>query len=120
MSTVKLPNRTAAIAALRSAIQIHSFNGCSGPGKWKVDGQGRTFIALTVTFDVGDFPEHVVADEPWEFWGGEEILASAHLESDRTVTLAGSSALWRRGFGWTAVDLAWLRNAFANKKSSAE
>jgi len=84
MSTVKLPNRTAAIAALRSAIQIHSCNGCGGPGKWTVDGRGRNFIALTVTWD--DFPESVVADEPWELWGGEEILACAHLESERMVS----------------------------------
>ncbi|MGA3049830.1 MAG: hypothetical protein ABSD67_24720 [Terracidiphilus sp.] len=86
MSTTTLPNRTAAAIALQRAVQIHSLNGCSGPGKWKVDECGRNFIALTFTFGDADFLEYVVADEPWELWGGEEILASAHLESGRTLS----------------------------------
>ena len=84
MTTATRPNRTTSIAKLQRAI--HAFNGYTGPGQWTVDGSGRSFIALTFTCSLADLPSHAVGDEPWDHWGGEEILTTAKLDSDRTMS----------------------------------
>jgi hypothetical protein len=84
MSTTTLPNRTAAVAALQRASQ--TFNRYAGPGEWTVDGRGRNFIALIFTCRMADLPDNFTGDDPWDRCGGEDILASAHLGSDRTMS----------------------------------
>ena len=90
--TTTLPNRRAAIAALQKAIQ--EFSGCTGPGKWAVNPNGRNFIGLTYTSKITAYPETSLGGEPWDLYGGAEILAFSKLKSDRTVSCQKSGSFF--------------------------
>ncbi|MGD0095531.1 MAG: hypothetical protein ABSB60_03495 [Terracidiphilus sp.] len=89
MKRAKLPNRAAAVEALQRSMQEFK---CTGPGKWTVNRSGRNYIALTYTCQLAAFPEYTLGSEPWDLWGGQQILVSSHLKSDRTVSCQKSSS----------------------------
>ena len=93
MTTATRPHRTVAVAALQKAIK--KFSGYRGPGRWTVDQKGRDFITLTYTSGrLAVYPEYVFGSEPWDLWGGQEILASSNLKSDRTVSGEDSTSFF--------------------------
>jgi hypothetical protein len=86
-----LPSRTTAIAALQKAIL--EFSGYTGPGKWAVNPNGRNFIGLTYSSKTA-WPESSLGGEPWDLYGGDQILAASGLKSDRTVSCQKSRSFF--------------------------
>ncbi len=68
--------------ALENAIAAHTIPA----GKWSVETPGRFFITLVWTGKFTTIPPGFTGNTPWVEYGGNDILLSAGVWTDRILT----------------------------------